>query len=92
MSEWKRPPHEMAEASRRAAAIWTHWDRNDDAGINAVLEELDDADDMRRLVFGLLLLGDNMIRAGRDGRDREYLTRVLAAASVDESTPEADRA
>lgn len=92
MTEWKRPPHEMAEASRRAAAIWTHWDRNDDAGIKAVLEELDGADAVRRLVFGLLLLGDNMIRAAKAGRDREHLARVLAAASVDESTPGADHA
>jgi hypothetical protein len=89
MTEWKRPPHEMAEASRRAAAIWTHWDRNDDAGIKAVLEELDGADAVRRLVFGLLLLGDNMIRAAKAGEDREHLAGVLAAASVDESTPEA---
>lgn len=88
MPKWKRPSPEMAEASRRAAAIWTHWDRCDDAGVNAVLDELDGPEDVQRLVFGLLLLGDNMIKAGRDGRDREHLARVLAAAAVDETFPE----
>lgn len=90
MSEWKRPPHEMAEASRRAAALWTHWDRDDDAGVNAVLDELDSPEAVQHLVFGLLLLGDNMIRAARVGQDRAHLARVLAAAAVDETTTETD--
>lgn len=90
MPEWKTPPPEMAEATRRAAALWTHWDRDDDAGIRAVLDELDTPKAVQHLVFGLLLLGDNMIRAARDGQDREHLARVLAAAAVDETTTETD--
>lgn len=90
MTGWKRPSPYMAEASRRAAAIWTHWDRNDTDGIDAVLEEVEGSAAMRRLVFGLLLLGDNMILAGRDGQDRAHLARVLAAAAVDEVMPGAE--
>ena len=85
----RRPPHHMAQASRRAAALWTHWARRDMAGCGAVLDEVrTEADNdplaWENLAMALVNLAENATFA----RDRKsvavYLRRVLASSAADE--------
>lgn len=79
---------EHVQASRRAAALWAHWQRGDIEGIVTVTEELDAGDGrgIMHLICALLNLGDNMVKAARDGQDAEHLDYVLRVAAADEST------
>ena len=89
------PSPEMIEATRQAAALWTHWDRDDREGTQAVLDEVSGDDkgsqcDARWMNFALavLYLGQQMVKAAREGREGEHLAYVLRASSVDEATGE----
>ncbi len=71
---------------RRAAAMWTHWGRDDVDGVVEVLAELPDklSSEAMGVVCGLLNLGRHMVSAARQGHDQAYLAEVLALAAADE--------
>jgi hypothetical protein len=85
----------MIEATRQAAALWTHWNRDDEDGVDAVLDEVSSGHrgslcDLRWMNFALALLnlGGNLVKAAAEGRETEHLAYVLRASSVDETTGE----
>lgn len=89
------PRPEMIEATRRAAALWTHWQRDDTEGALAILDEVGEAIEdfgadyqWRNFALALLYLGEQMVKAAREGREAEHLAYVLAASSVGEATGE----
>lgn len=89
------PSPEMIEATRQAAALWIHWNRDDRDGIRAVLDEVGGHDpatpsDLRweNFTLAVLYLGTQMVKAARNGRDAEHLSYVLRSSSVDEATGE----
>ncbi|MGI5292761.1 hypothetical protein ACQEVF_56950 [Nonomuraea polychroma] len=83
------PPHHMAQATRRSAALYRHWAAGDKQGLSAVLEEIqdDNRDGWTHLVFGLLNLGSHMVEAATSGGDVDrYLEYVLRQSTFDEAT------
>lgn len=77
---------DMAAASRRAAALFTHWRSNPEAiGEVAVLAEMEPAAiEWTHLVCALLQVGTNLAKAARNGREDAYLAYVVREASLDE--------
>ena len=76
-----------AAATRRAAALITHWQRKQEGaeGEIAVLRELGtDTGLWADLVCALLNLTEGLVKAARDGREDAYLAYVLREASLDE--------
>ena len=82
----KRIDPDMAAASRRAAALYTHWARKDISGDGevAVLRELASETDWVQLVCALLNLTDGLVKAAREGREDAYVAYVLREAMLDE--------
>ena len=79
---------DMAQAARRAAALYIHWrrDDHDPEGELTVLDELDtDLEQWANLLFALLNVGCGMANAARDGAEAEYLACVVREASLDEA-------
>lgn len=86
MPERRKVAPETAAASRRAAALYSHWRRKGSHadGEVAVFDEIGWDDNWVPLVCALLNLTDGLIRAARDGREDEYLAFVLREAMLDE--------
>jgi hypothetical protein len=78
---------ESSQACRRAAALFTHWRRDDNEGVLAVLRETEHGTDPEiiRLVCGLLDVGASLIQAAREGAEDDYLAYVLREAALDET-------
>jgi hypothetical protein len=87
----KRVPRDRAEASRRAAALFQHWRRDDLDGVYTILDEIDFHDDLEitKLIAAFMDIGSNAILAARDGNEDRYLDGVLSAAALDEVLGEA---
>lgn len=87
---------DRATFSRRAAALYRHWLRDDVDGvlelINETTDDQDSPDPVTSLVCCLLDVGQNLILAAREGQEIEYLDYVLAAASLDEVKEQTDDA
>jgi hypothetical protein len=89
---------DKARSARRAAALIRHWQRDDTEGVLALLAEVDESESdepepMVSLICALLDIGQNMVKAAKDGREDAYLDLVLGLASMDElgHEGEADR-
>jgi hypothetical protein len=82
-------PVVKARATRRAAALWTHWAREGASkGISVILQEVDASDDpeteWKHLVCAMLSLGEEALKAARDARAHAYIAEVLRRAMIDE--------
>lgn len=78
---------QLARASRRAAAMLTHWQRKDASsdGEMAVLGELgSDVAEWTAMVCALLNLTTGLVKAAKDGREDAYLAYVLNESALDE--------
>jgi hypothetical protein len=82
-------PVVKARATRRAAALWTHWARDGASqGIAAILREVAEDDnpetEWQHLVCAMLSLGEEALKAARDARAHAYIAEVLQRAMADE--------
>lgn len=86
MPERRKVPPETAAASRRAAALYSHWRRRGSRahGEVAIFDELGWDDNWVALVCALLNLTDGLVAAARDGREDEHLAFVLRESMLDE--------
>lgn len=77
---------DLATASRRAAALYVHWNSGELTvdGVEAVLSEITSGDEWANLALALPNLTDGLVEAARDGREDEYAAYVLREAMLGE--------
>jgi hypothetical protein len=79
------PTPEMARNTRRAAALFHAWDRDDNAAICALMAEAEQDDEaLTDIVCGLLYVGANLANAAADGHYDDYLEQLRGASLLAE--------